>query len=159
MSKLVPCKSCGNEVAPSAKTCPHCGVKNPGVSAKEYLAGCLGVIILGFLAVGLLSMCSGGDETPISSNDADSLRHNMKAISEKTLREWPSVSETNQTEFSQYIAYVLLKEPRNSDITAVKNLGTELKACLNEGIPTEDVSPDIKVEQAVVVCWALMNAQ
>lgn len=28
MSKLIKCKTCGNEIAKSAKVCPHCGAKN-----------------------------------------------------------------------------------------------------------------------------------
>jgi hypothetical protein len=27
---LTDCRSCGNQVAKSAKTCPHCGVSSPG---------------------------------------------------------------------------------------------------------------------------------
>lgn len=32
---LVKCKECGKEVSASAKTCPHCGISNPGVKAKD----------------------------------------------------------------------------------------------------------------------------
>ncbi|MDC9590716.1 zinc-ribbon domain-containing protein [Xenorhabdus sp. XENO-10] len=47
---LKKCKECGKEVSTSAKTCPHCGVKDPGVGAKEKLGGCLILIILVALA-------------------------------------------------------------------------------------------------------------
>ncbi len=31
---LTKCKECKKEVSTSAKTCPHCGVKDPGFGAK-----------------------------------------------------------------------------------------------------------------------------
>jgi hypothetical protein len=37
MGKLVSCKTCGNKVDNTAKACPHCGVKSPGVSGKQKL--------------------------------------------------------------------------------------------------------------------------
>lgn len=43
---LTKCKDCKKEVPASAKTCPHCGVKNPGVAAKQTLGGCLVLIVL-----------------------------------------------------------------------------------------------------------------
>ncbi|KZQ99270.1 hypothetical protein A3N66_07370 [Enterobacter hormaechei subsp. steigerwaltii] len=57
---LTKCKECKKEVSASAKTCPHCGVKNPGVTAKQTLGGCLVLIVL---AVGFgVYMASGDDE-------------------------------------------------------------------------------------------------
>ncbi|ELW9535366.1 zinc ribbon domain-containing protein [Enterobacter roggenkampii] len=57
---LTKCKECKKEVSASAKTCPHCGVKNPGVTAKQTLGGCLILIVL---AVGFgVYMASGDDE-------------------------------------------------------------------------------------------------
>lgn len=35
MGKLVSCKTCGNQVDNTAKACPHCGVKSPGISGKQ----------------------------------------------------------------------------------------------------------------------------
>lgn len=43
---LKKCKECGEEVSPKAKTCPKCGVKNPGVSGKDAAKGCFVAIIL-----------------------------------------------------------------------------------------------------------------
>lgn len=43
MSKLVPCKGCKHLVHPTAKTCPQCGVANPG---KDLKTGCMGLIVL-----------------------------------------------------------------------------------------------------------------
>ena len=51
------CRECGGDVSTSARTCPHCGVKNPGMSKGKHAvatgcgtAACLpwiiGIIIL-----------------------------------------------------------------------------------------------------------------
>ena len=32
MAKMVDCKSCKKEVAQYARTCPHCGQKNPTIN-------------------------------------------------------------------------------------------------------------------------------
>ncbi|EMV5400057.1 hypothetical protein AACN09_003720, partial [Escherichia coli] len=57
---LTKCKECKKEVSTSAKTCPHCGVKDPGFGAKEKLGGCLILIII--VAVIMYFIGSGDDE-------------------------------------------------------------------------------------------------
>ena len=44
MAKLVKCKACGNDIAKSAKVCPHCGAKN------KRGGGC-GVVIVALLVI------------------------------------------------------------------------------------------------------------
>jgi Zn finger protein HypA/HybF involved in hydrogenase expression len=51
MNKLINCKACQHEVAKMAKTCPSCGVKNPGMTGKDYLLS-LVLFILLVLAIG-----------------------------------------------------------------------------------------------------------
>jgi uncharacterized membrane protein YvbJ len=56
---MTPCRSCGNDVAATAKTCPQCGIKHPALDAaasKNYAAataawslGCL--LMLGLAMV------------------------------------------------------------------------------------------------------------
>lgn len=43
MAKLVACKGCKQQVHPTAKTCPHCGVSNPG---KNQTSGCLNILVV-----------------------------------------------------------------------------------------------------------------
>ncbi len=45
---LVKCKECKKEVSKSAKTCPHCGVKDPGTTILDGLLGLLIFIVIGF---------------------------------------------------------------------------------------------------------------
>lgn len=56
---LKPCKSCKHQVDTHAKTCPSCGVANPGMTLGQQVAG--GVGLLAIIAVAV-SMCSGGEE-------------------------------------------------------------------------------------------------
>lgn len=60
---LVTCKTCQHEVAHNAKVCPSCGVKNPGVKAKDYLVGLIVLIVIVFL----LAQCSSDDATTSQS--------------------------------------------------------------------------------------------
>ena len=50
MSNLKPCKSCGNEVAKSAKTCPNCGQKLKMGLLKKVAIGLFGFMVLGALS-------------------------------------------------------------------------------------------------------------
>ncbi len=64
---LTKCKECGKEVSTNAKTCPHCGVKNPGVSAKDMVLGLLVVIFVGWL----VTQCSSSDKDSEKSKKAE----------------------------------------------------------------------------------------
>lgn len=55
---LVNCKECKKEVSNKAKTCPHCGVKNPAVRAKDTVIGLVAIVV----AVTLVMQCMGGSE-------------------------------------------------------------------------------------------------
>ncbi len=53
---LTACKECKKEVSTRAQVCPYCGVKNPGVKAKEVLAGLVVLIVAG----GIVASCMSG---------------------------------------------------------------------------------------------------
>lgn len=61
---LKTCKECGTEVSSSAKQCPHCGVKNPGVTAKDML---IGAVLFGFMGF-MLVKCSSDDDKPAKTS-------------------------------------------------------------------------------------------
>jgi hypothetical protein len=56
---LKKCKECGKDVSSSAKTCPYCGVKNPGVTAKTMVLGILTLLFMGWL----ITQCSLGNNS------------------------------------------------------------------------------------------------
>ncbi len=56
---LTPCKACKKEVAANAPTCPHCGVKHPGITTKHTLLALAGLAaIVAVIAVS----CGDSDE-------------------------------------------------------------------------------------------------
>ena len=67
MSKMINCKSCGAEIAVSAKSCPKCGAKNKKPIWKRWWVWILAVIIL-FVAIGSIG---GNSNTNNSSSSAD----------------------------------------------------------------------------------------
>jgi len=56
---IVKCKECGKEVAHDAKVCPHCGKKNPGIRAKDYIIGLLILVVIGFV----VASCVGDEQS------------------------------------------------------------------------------------------------
>ncbi|MAE05407.1 MAG: hypothetical protein CMH76_03635 [Nitrospinae bacterium] len=67
MAQLVPCETCGNEVAKSTWTCPHCGDRGPKIkSALGCVAiGCLAPVIF-ILTIVIIASFRGGDEPVVS---------------------------------------------------------------------------------------------
>lgn len=59
MSKLVKCKSCGNDIASSAKTCPNCGAKNKKPIYKKVWFWILIVIVV----IGIAGAAGGGSSS------------------------------------------------------------------------------------------------
>lgn len=50
MSKLIKCRACGNNIAKSAKVCPHCGAKNKGGGGcSVVVVAFVVIIVVGFI--------------------------------------------------------------------------------------------------------------
>jgi hypothetical protein len=86
---LKKCKECGKEVSTSAKTCPHCGVKDPGVGAKEKL---IGFIILLLIIGGIGFYFSGDDDA--NSSESTSTAQTCKSTDGQCLfnQNWPEAA-------------------------------------------------------------------
>lgn len=62
---LIKCKECKAEVSNKAKTCPSCGVKNPGITFIHQMGGlALLAVIIGIA----MNSCSGSDESTSATN-------------------------------------------------------------------------------------------
>lgn len=59
MMAMTQCKECKQDVSTSAKTCPSCGVKDPGIKMIHKLGG---AVLLGALILVGVNACSGDDE-------------------------------------------------------------------------------------------------
>lgn len=55
---LKPCKECKKEISHTAPTCPHCGVKNPGVSKSM---GVFGWFVTVLVLIAVIKSCSSDD--------------------------------------------------------------------------------------------------
>jgi hypothetical protein len=62
---LKPCKSCKHSVSTSAKTCPSCGVANPGVTGLQQIGGFVILAIIIGVAVSIFS--SGSKHQPVET--------------------------------------------------------------------------------------------
>ena len=80
MSKLIKCKSCGAEIAKTAKTCPQCGAKNA--------PGCLTKILAVVLSIALIAIVANilrGDDKPAIAPDGG-ISQNAPASDPDTFR-------------------------------------------------------------------------
>lgn len=81
---LKPCKSCKHQVDTSAKTCPNCGVANPGVTKGQTIGG---LVILGIIVAVGFSMCSGGGkdeaEQKTAKVDEATCRKDLQCMGDK----------------------------------------------------------------------------
>lgn len=60
---MTKCKECGHEVSNSAKTCPHCGIDNPGISAIGCAIAIAALILVIVIAGGLAEWTGEDPET------------------------------------------------------------------------------------------------
>lgn len=72
---LTPCKTCGHQVAPTARVCPGCGVKNPGIRMKHYFYGLAFITVAGWFFIKVLG--------------APSAAHGEKITAEEYGQDWP----------------------------------------------------------------------
>ena len=80
--KLIECKSCEKEVSKTARTCPHCGQKNPGINTG---IGCLIIVVI---AVVIASLIGGPREnkdakqetTSDLKSDSETLKNAMETV-------------------------------------------------------------------------------
>ncbi|MBP3197842.1 MAG: DUF4352 domain-containing protein [Butyrivibrio sp.] len=88
MAKMIKCKHCGQEIAASAKTCPHCGGKNKKPFYKKWWFWVLVVLVL------LVAAGSSGSK----NSNSDSKKVGEVASSTETKTESTSSTETAKTE-------------------------------------------------------------
>lgn len=65
MAKLTQCKTCGAQIATSAKSCPSCGAKNSATNQKKFLKRFLPIFIL-FMFISMIAASTS--ETDTTSN-------------------------------------------------------------------------------------------
>jgi hypothetical protein len=71
---ITQCKECKKDVSSSATTCPHCGIKNPGISGKDAGKGCLGVFAFVIIFAAVMASCdddSSSSSPKLSDNECE----------------------------------------------------------------------------------------
>lgn len=56
---MIECKECKKEVSQKAKTCPHCGMKSPGLKEPTKAETLGGILILIVICVFIIYKCTG----------------------------------------------------------------------------------------------------
>ena len=79
MAKMIKCKTCGEEIAKSAKVCPHCGAKNKKPLAV--LRVILGILLI-IWGIGAIGRGFSGSNTPdrVTSAEFESLSTGMTYV-------------------------------------------------------------------------------
>ena len=78
-NKIIVCKTCGAEIAKSAKTCPNCGAKNK--KRKKKLLIVLGIVIV--LAVFFIVIGNGDSSTQSGKTDSETVTLSETEFKEK----------------------------------------------------------------------------
>ena len=78
---MTKCKECKKEVSTNAKTCPNCGVKDPGFTIKDYI---FGVIVLIVIVWGVKSYMFEENETTSFVNKTSNASHS--SLTDKKIR-------------------------------------------------------------------------
>lgn len=87
-NKMIECKSCGQQIAKSAKTCPHCGAKN-----KKGHPILIGVLVF-FILAGIVGAMGGSEEPQKVNNSAtNQVKANTAAKEETKAAEKPEKNE------------------------------------------------------------------
>ena len=78
---LKPCRECGQEISGEAKTCPHCGKRNPtGRKTSPIALGCL-VLIVGTVVIDIAVTSSSDSSTTRNSVATQPARSNAPSSS------------------------------------------------------------------------------
>ena len=97
-SKMTQCKSCGAEIAKSAKACPHCGAKNKKPVYKKWWFW----VIIAFIVIGA---ATGGNDSKTTTNNSTTITETKPVETTKTAEttkpaetEKPTEAATEPTE-------------------------------------------------------------
>jgi len=101
-SKLTNCKSCGKEVAKSAKSCPNCGAKIPKPIFKRWWFWVLVIIILSAIVSG----AGGNDGTKSTIQSASTASTTKATIDSASTIETSSESTTVSTTTAEEIKFI-----------------------------------------------------
>lgn len=92
-SKMVTCKTCGQEIAKSAKVCPNCGANQKGGKLKTILIVVVALIVIGAIA--------GGGKKTEKTNSSNSTDKTEQVAEQKTEEQKPEEKTEDATTETQ----------------------------------------------------------
>jgi hypothetical protein len=136
---LKPCKECKKEVSVSAKVCPHCGVKDPGITTKELV---IGIALLGFFVwvIGAWVLDSDTEQSADTATVSIAAAwHDGGTLANASALEWQRASYKNKLASSADIWAALwnrskqtLSEDVRDSIHSMEDLRPWAEALVNE---------------------------
>lgn len=105
-AKIIPCKTCGKEIASTAKACPHCGARCKKPFFKKWWFWLIVVLLLLFIGA------SGGSEDTLATDSPAAVANELPAA-ENTANE-PKAGESTVTDETE-ITPVPNEEPSEDE--------------------------------------------
>lgn len=112
---LRPCRECKRKVSDQAKTCPHCGIANPGLrpvaatrqgfgakAVLEAIGGLVGIALVIYLLTGGARSCSSDSPRMASSADSETFVNARTEATSEVDRSTASATMTIEEEIDNY---------------------------------------------------------
>lgn len=115
MAKMIKCRTCSNEIASNAKSCPSCGSKN---KKTFYQRGWFFVLVF-FIVVGVIDVAGKGDDSNSNNTSTTSTKSVSKPAPKKEKFEIVGDLDSNSDQFANYITGVI-KNNSGRDCTYVQ---------------------------------------
>lgn len=135
---MVACKECSQDVSTSAKVCPHCGIKSPGIKLKEVFKGYAVFAVILFIVFSFW----GDDEPAINTEPPvkESAWYEGGTLHQKNALSWQGATDKNKIATCADIVFtmknreILSGEIATNIVTVddLKPYAVELKNALNE---------------------------
>ena len=159
MANMVYCKSCGKEIAKSAKTCPNCGAKN---KKPIYKSVWFWVIIV-FIIIGVVAGGGNADNSSSNNNSNKKTQENKPIeyqvididVLEKALED--NAAAAKDTYNGKYLEITGRLGAIDSDLKYISLLSTTDKwdvigvHCTIRNSSTKDIVKTLKKDQTIVV--------
>jgi hypothetical protein len=99
---LVSCKECKKEVSKNAKTCPHCGIDKPGITANDTAKGCLGLVLFAFIFAVIMISCDDNESTDEPKLTDEQCLQSLSCLAEKHIISASAMCQSPIQKLSKY---------------------------------------------------------
>lgn len=162
-NKTTKCKSCEKEISKTARTCPHCGQKNPNIGTAK---GCLIVIFIAiFISILLIDDDGKTTATPEATKERAieaSKWYENGTLHQSNLKEWKQANYNDKLATSAdfiFAANKSIKEAvlESGDLNNLKPFADSLVTCIDKGTEETEILDDHPVGDSAAICMVLMD--